>query len=161
MKTQIYEQLAMQYLSPKDMHISEAKKIDEILGTIPATTRPIILSILQKKYMLEHPELCWEKEILENSYGPNWYFKITEENKEKMPCKDHIHKTKKGNMLSSQPYNANMTEVKKLVEFCEKHNLDFRISGGSVHFPNRCFTILLWKMPKGAKRLLESEHFPI
>ena len=45
-------------------------------------------------------------------------------------------------VLVGEPYHMGMGQLKRLIEFCEKNNLNFFINGKSNHFPNNTIKIV-------------------
>lgn len=89
-----------------------------------------------------------------SSAQPRWLKAIIKKNDgygDNIPCTDHRRYLDQ--QVINEPYNVDMSEMKELIEFCEKENLSFMIDGDSVHFPGRCFRIIITK-PKKTKREL-------
>jgi hypothetical protein len=49
-----------------------------------------------------------------------------------------------GEVLISEPYGLTPAGVRELVEFCDRHRLDFQIGACSQHLPTNTLAILVW-----------------
>lgn len=62
-----------------------------------------------------------------------------------IPCGDHYKqclKTKNDSAsYITESYDVSLKDIKELINFCEKRDLDFHINGNSVYFPGMCIRI--------------------
>ena len=81
-----------------------------------------------------HPVPRWVKKVF-NKRGLG--FEMTHSS-----WRDHIGYC--GELLVSEPYGLPSEYVRDLVEFCDKHGLDFQIDATSQHFPTQTLAIFVW-----------------
>ncbi len=49
--------------------------------------------------------------------------------------------------FATEPYDLNLKDLKEIVKFCEKHNLEVSITGRSPHFPGKTVRVLISDRP--------------
>ncbi len=82
---------------------------------------------------------------------PRWLKDIIKKNDglgDFIPCTDHRRYL--DSLVINEPYNIHMSDVKKLIKYCEENDLSFTIDGDSAHFPGGCFRILITKLTQQA-----------
>jgi len=78
---------------------------------------------------------------------PAWVEDIFKDCHCHIPGADHVRifRIDKDFVVTSEPYGMTGTEIKELVEFCEKHDLTFRIDGVSSHVIGHTFRVYIYK----------------
>lgn len=56
-------------------------------------------------------------------------------------CFDHRRTLK--TLVISEPYDLDMDDFRKLIQFCDDNNLHFSVDGSSAWFPGKTFRVLL------------------
>jgi len=51
------------------------------------------------------------------------------------PIIDHTERKKEKGKIFSYPYTSGKESFRKLIAFCDKHNLDFAVRNDDVYFP--------------------------
>jgi len=72
--------------------------------------------------------------LREDQEFPKWIEKVFPDGLLMFPCASHVYVRSNGYLIS-EPYNIRMTDMKNLISFCEKENLEFSISGDALHHP--------------------------
>ncbi len=107
---------------------------------------PISLERLVSKK--SHPVPRWVKRVF-NKHGLG--FEMTHSS-----WRDHIGYC--GDILISEPYGLTSDDVRELVEFCNKHGLDFDIDACSQHYPTQTLAIFVWPKEKADNQQLQSKR---
>lgn len=69
--------------------------------------------------------------ILKSEKYPRWVKKLFPDDLIWVPCADHVYW--ENDMLISEPYDCSMSEIKKLILFCDANCLEFHMSGKADH----------------------------
>lgn len=72
------------------------------------------------------------------------FFLTDKQRQLKIPYVDHMGVDILGN-ITQHPYHMSMTDMKKVIEECEKEGFDFMIHGHSCYYPNSTFCIEFYK----------------
>lgn len=80
----------------------------------------------------------WNEETDQERHNP----------KDRAECLDHIDvwlKSGKPHLMTSQPYFVSKEDLKVLIEYCDKYDIDFQIDAESFYFPGHTIRILFKK----------------
>lgn len=117
------------------------------------------LQIMEKRFLEEHEEdrdLKWLVDIGKESVYKRGYRSCgIQAIADETDCLDHTFLW--GDCLVSEPYDLGIKQLADLAAFCQKHNLTFGISGGSLHYPNR--TMRLTIAPKEGKETVSTSNY--
>lgn len=74
---------------------------------------------------------------------PEWWARLTYDGMTGLNLQDHQSFSKDGEEVYWEPYAGGPDNFKQLADFCDKHNLDFVVTGGSAWNPGHTFLVIL------------------